>query len=49
MSKSDDRGHHVRGKSELYRAWRWVTPSKGDLKDSATERYRLSNQVRVER
>ena len=25
------------GKSELRRAWCWVTPSEGDLKESATE------------
>jgi len=29
-----------RGKSELHRAGCWVTPSEGDLKESATERYR---------
>lgn len=30
-----------RGKSEHRRAGCWVTPSEGDLKESATERYRL--------
>jgi len=40
MSKSDGRELTARGKSELLRAGCWVTPSKGDLKDSATERYR---------
>lgn len=31
---------HGRGKSELHRVGRWVTPSGGDPKESATERYR---------
>ena len=38
MSMKDDRGHKsVRGKSGLHRAGCWVTPSEGDLRDSATE------------
>jgi len=36
-SKSDDRELLARGKSELRRAGCWVTPSKGDFKESATE------------
>ena len=35
-------GIDARGKSELLRAGCWVIPSEGDLKDSATERYRLA-------
>lgn len=31
-----------RGKSELRRAGCWITSSQGDLKESATEIYRLS-------
>src|SRR5207249_10158223 len=31
------RSHPGRGKSELHRALRWVTPSPGDGKESATE------------
>jgi len=31
-----------RGKSELHRAGCWITSSQGDLKESATEIYRLS-------
>ena len=38
-----------RGKSGLRRAGCWITSSQGDLKDSATEIYRLIYQVRVER
>ena len=30
-----------RGKSELHRAGCWVTPSEGNLKESATEKNRL--------
>ncbi len=40
-------GITARGKSELHRARCWVTPSEGDLKDSATERYRLAFLVTV--
>lgn len=41
LSKPDDRCYFDRrGKSELRRAGCWVTPSEGDLKESATERYR---------
>jgi len=29
--------HPVRGTSGLHRAWCWVTPSRGDPQDSATE------------
>src|SRR6476659_4070910 len=28
---------HRRGKSGLHRAWWWVTPTRGDPRDSATE------------
>lgn len=42
QSGPGSRGHKcVRGKSELHRAGCWVTPSRGDLKESATETYRL--------
>ena len=34
-------GIDARGKSELLRAGCWVIPSEGDLKESATEIYRL--------
>ena len=39
MSKPGSRGafRGLRGKSELRRAGCWVTPSEGDLKESATE------------
>jgi len=47
LSKSDGRGRLVRGKSELHRAGCWVIPSEGDLKESATERYRLTGEISV--
>jgi len=49
VSKSDSRCPVIpgRGKSELHRAGCWVTPSGGDSKDSATERYRQAD-VRYE-
>jgi len=37
-----------RGKSELHRAGCWVTPSEGDLKESATEIYRKP-EIRCQR
>jgi len=40
VSKSDDRVLYARGKSGLHRVGRWITPSGGNPKDSATERYR---------
>ena len=50
-SKPDNRccDIHRRGKSELHRAWCWVTPSGGDSKDSATEINRHDFMVRMER
>lgn len=53
-SKPDNRCWEIRrGKSELHRAGCWVTPSGGDSKESATERYRRARgnpcKVRVER
>ena len=45
------RGHVIlvvaslRGKSELHRVGRWVTPSQGDLEESATERKRPRTAV----
>src|SRR5690348_11415766 len=40
-SRPDGRGRPgaARGKSGLHRAGRWVTPSRGDPKESATERH----------
>jgi hypothetical protein len=35
----------VGGKSGLHRAGRWVTPSRGDPKESATENYRRSKLI----
>jgi len=35
----------VGGKSGLHRAGRWVTPSRGDPKESATENYRRAVRV----
>jgi len=40
---------HERGKSELHRARRWVIPSGGDSKESATEIDRPVFRVRMER
>jgi len=37
----------VRGKSELRRAECWITSSEGDLKESATETYRLAPQINL--
>jgi len=50
-SRPDDRRLHVGGKSELPRAVRWVTPSPGDGKESATENIPPSprGEVRVKR
>lgn len=38
-------GNFRRGKSELHRAGCWVTPSGGDSKESATERYRQRHDL----
>jgi hypothetical protein len=40
VSKPDDRVLSTRGKSGLHRVGRWITPSRGNPKDSATERDR---------
>ena len=42
ISRLGNRGgiFFFRGKSELPRAERWVTPSEGNLKESATEKIR---------
>jgi hypothetical protein len=43
LSKTGRRGPaRVRGKSELHRAECWLTASGGNLKESATETYRLT-------
>ena len=43
LSKTGRRGSaRVRGKSELRRAECWLTASESDLKESATETYRLA-------
>ncbi len=47
ISRPGNRGRNYffRGKSELHRAERWVTPSEGNLKESATEKIRPGTQI----